>query len=384
MKLSQPIPFNIPYLTGHEEIRLKQALDDRKLHGDGDFTNICQQWFVKALNADRAFLTSSCTLGLEMATLVAGLGPGDEVLVPDFTFVSTAQCVALRGAKPVLCDIRKDTLNIDETRLNEAISPDTRAIIPVHYAGVSAEMNAIRNFAKEHNLLVIEDAAQAIGCYYDKKPAGSFGDMAVFSFHSTKNVHCGEGGMVVVNNPEFSEHCEIAWEKGTDRRSFLEGHVEKYQWQALGSSFLASEITAAILSVQLEFAEEINRRRLSIWETYSSAFRPWERKGLVQLPTIPENVSHNGHMFYMILPSTELRSALIKVLKQRNITAVFHYTPLHESNGGREHCRPGMDLPVSSDLPHRLLRLPLYPDLSPDEQARVIEAINDFFEKCCA
>ncbi|MEM7069986.1 MAG: aminotransferase class I/II-fold pyridoxal phosphate-dependent enzyme, partial [Pseudomonadota bacterium] len=242
MSTSSEVLFNKPYLTGRESDAIEAALAAGKIHGDGEFTHKCQQHFVEQLNADGAFFTGSCTAGLDMSALVAGLKTGDEVLVPDYTFVSSAQCVALRGATPVLCDIRPDTLNLDESRLEEALTENTKAIIPVHYAGVSAEMDVINEFAKKHQLLVIEDAAQAIGCTYHGKPVGSRGDISVFSFHSTKNIHCGEGGMVVVNNPEFTDRCAVSWEKGTDRRNFMAGQVEKYQWQDLGSSFLASEI----------------------------------------------------------------------------------------------------------------------------------------------
>lgn len=375
------IPFNKPYLTGDEVKAVESALSDGKIHGDGRFTKQCHEWFVQKLGASSAYLTGSCTLGLEMATLVANINSGDEVLVPDFTFVSTAQCVALRGATPVLCDVRHDTLNIDETRLAEALTSKTKAIMPVHYAGVSAEMNAIREFANEHNLLIIEDAAQAIGCSYHNKPVGTIGDMSVFSFHSTKNVHCGEGGMVVVNNPEFSERCSIAWEKGTDRRRFLEGNVEKYQWQELGSSFLASEITAAMLSVQLAAEGEINTRRRDIWQRYDDVLGQYSTGGKIGTPSIPEGVEHNGHLYFIVLPDQSARTALISELKEQKINAVFHYTPLHESSGGKRYCRQGMDLRNASELPHRLLRLPLYPDLSIQEQDRVIETVSSFVER---
>ncbi|MEM9279425.1 MAG: dTDP-4-amino-4,6-dideoxygalactose transaminase [Pseudomonadota bacterium] len=381
MAISSNIPFNSPYLTGDEQSAINEALSAGKIHGDGEFTQKCQRWFTERLGASSAHLTGSCTSGLDMASLVAGFGPGDEVLVPDFTFVSSAQCVALRDATPVLCDIRDDTLNMDETRLEEALTDKTKAIIPVHYAGVSAEMNSIREFADKHNLLIIEDAAQAIGCSYHEKPVGMVGDMSVFSFHSTKNVHCGEGGMVVVNNPEFSEKCSIAWEKGTDRSRFMEGRVEKYQWQALGSSFLASEITAAMLSVQLNAEQEINDRRRVIWQRYNDALGQYSGSGKIKTPYIPDGVVHNGHMYFIILPDQNSRSALISELEEKNISAVFHYTPLHESNGGKKYCKQGMELRNASDLPHRLLRLPLYPDLSHDDQSRVIDMVFEFVER---
>ncbi|MGI9350695.1 MAG: dTDP-4-amino-4,6-dideoxygalactose transaminase [Rhizobiaceae bacterium] len=376
-----PIPFNIPHLTGNEIAAIESALAAGKIHGDGEFTDQCQRWFVSNLAANSAHLTGSCTIGLDMTALVAELKAGDEVLVPDFTFVSTAQCIALRGATPVLCDIRADTLNLDESRLEEALTEKTKAIIPVHYAGVSAEMDEITGFARKHGLLVIEDAAQAIGCSYRGKPVGSMGDMSVFSFHSTKNIHCGEGGMVVVNNPAFSDRCTIAWEKGTDRRQFLEGQVEKYQWQELGSSFLASEVTAAMLWAQLQQEKNINDRRRTIWQKYHEAFVKFAAAELVQLPSVADHIKHNGHLFYLILPEAKNRSALIEHLKQKKINAVFHYTPLHESSGGKKYCQQGMELTNAASLPHRLLRLPLFPGLSEEDQDRVIEAVTDFLER---
>ena len=341
---------------------------------------ICHDWFTERLACKSAFLTQSCTLALELATLVAEIGPGDEVLVPDFTFVTTAQAVALRGATPVLCDIRSDTLNIDESRLEEALTEKTRAIIPVHYAGISAEMEKISAFARKHGLIVIEDAAQAIGCSYHGDPVGIHSDMAAFSFHATKNIHCGEGGMLAINNADFSDRAAIAWEKGTDRRQFTEGRVEKYQWKALGSSYLASEITAAMLSVQLAQVDVVNRKRLEIWNRYHDAFAALDQRGIVKRPTVPAGIVHNGHIFYLVLPTNEIRSRMMKTLRQNNIETTFHYTPLHQSDGGQKYCRQGMALDIAADLPHRLLRLPLYPDLSDKQQSRVIEVSLNFLD----
>jgi len=375
------IPFNKPYLTGNEVQAIEAVLNTGKIHSGGEFTQKCQDWFIKEMDADAAFLTASCSSGLEMAMLAAGIAPGDEVLVPDFTFVSTAQCVALRLATPVLCDIRADTLNLDENRLEEAITTKTKAVLPVHYAGVSAEMHAINSFAEKYNLLVIEDAAQAIGCTYHNKPVGSLGDISVFSFHSTKNIHCCEGGMVVSNSKKFTNKCAIAWEKGTDRRQFLEGQVEKYQWQTLGSSFQASEVTAALLWEQLQVEKTVNDRRRALWKKYNDSFLPYANQGKINVCQVPENVTHNGHLFYLILPNQEARSHLIHQLKECFIDAVFHYTPLHASIGGKKYCRQGMELDCSSTLPNRLLRLPLYPDLSDSDQGRVIDIVSDFLDR---
>lgn len=375
---SDIIRFNVPNLVGTELDAIKKALDDKVLHGDGKFTKHCQNWFTKQLSCRAALMTPSCTLALELATLISGIGPGDEVLVPDYTFVTTAQSVALRGATPVLCDIRDDTLNLDENRLSEALTKKTKAIMPVHYAGISTEMDTLTNFARENNLLVIEDAAQAIGCTYKTKALGNLGDMSAFSFHATKNIHCGEGGMLAINNPDYIDPAIIAWEKGTDRRQFTEGRVEKYQWQTLGSSFLASEISAAMLSAQLGDIEAINHKRLKIWGRYFEAFEAAEKRGVVRRPGLPQHISHNGHLFYLILPDTDSRKAMIAFLKKEGIETTFHYTPLHQSDGGRKYCRQGMDLHNAADLPHRLLRLPIYPDLTISEQDKVIEYINKF------
>lgn len=377
----EKIQFNIPNLVGGELYSIEQALKNRTLHGDGDFTRACQKWFVDQLGCHTALLTPSCTLALELATLISVIGPGDEVLVPDFTFVTTAQSIALRGATPVLCDVRSDTLNIDERRLAEALSSKTKAIMPIHYAGISAEMDTIIEFAEEHKLLVIEDAAQAIGCTYKGRPLGSLGDMAAFSFHATKNIQCGEGGMLAINNENFSDAGIIAWDKGTDRRQFSEGRIDKYQWKALGSSFLASEITAAMLKVQLKQATSVNDRRLAIWNRYNAAFAPAVQRGVVKCPSLPLNITHNGHLFYLLLPNSDLRKALIQDLRDHGIEATFHYTPLHQSEGGQRYCRKGMSLDNGSDLPQRLLRLPIYPDLDIEKQLRVIERVNSFLAK---
>ncbi len=375
------IPFNIPFLAGGEQTAIIDALSERTLHGDGRFGGICQDWFKERLGVQTALMTPSCSLALDLAMLLLQLEPGDEVLVPDFAFVTTAQCVALRSAVPVFCDIRADTLNIDESRLEEALTPRTKAIIPVHYGGVCAEMDAITSFAKDHDLRVVEDAAQAIGCTYKGREAGSLGDMAAFSFHATKNIQCAEGGMFLASNADFADAAPIAWEKGTDRRNFMEGRVDKYQWMSLGTSFAASELNAAMLSVQLAFEEIIRSKRLGLWHRYLDAFQNEVQRGVVRICDVPAHCTHNGHLFYLILPDKASRDGLLRHLHAKNIGSTFHYVPLHDSIAGCTYGRIGMALDNAVDLPHRLIRLPLFMDMSNDQQHRVIEATMTFLER---
>ncbi len=375
------IPFNRPYLTGRENEALGKALSDRVLHGDGPFTKACQDRIVKDLDCAGALMTPSCSLALDLSMLVAGIGPGDEVLVPDFTFVTTAQCVALRGATPVFCDIRADTLNLDESRLEEALTANTKAIIPVHYAGVCADMDAINDFASKHKLLVVEDAAQALGSSYRGRAAGSLGHMAAFSFHATKNVQCGEGGMLTINDPSLVDAATIAWEKGTDRRKFLEGRIDKYQWKSLGTSFVPSELNAAMLAVQLDEMPAINNKRRIIWDRYHDAFMAAGQRGVVRRPSVPENLEHNGHLYYLIMPDRDARDRLLRHLKSSGISATFHYVPLHATEGGKKHGRTGMALKNAVDMPDRLIRLPVFPELSVHDQDRVISTTLDFIGK---
>lgn len=377
--MASPIPFQIPALTGQESCRIAEALAHRHLHGDGRFTQACQDWFRRALDVPAALLTPSCTAALELAMLVAGIGPGDEVLIPDFTFVSTAQCVALRGAVPVFCDIRPDTLNIDETRLEEAITDRTRAIIVVHYAGIAVEMDAVTALARKHGLVVVEDAAQAIGCRYHGRALGGVGDMGAFSFHATKNVHCGEGGLLALGNPAFVDAAEIAREKGTNRRQFLEGRVDKYEWVSLGASYLPSEVTAAMLLAQLDGIDTILPPRRARWDQYHAAFAGLESAGHVRRPTVPDGCAHQGHIFYLLLNTPADRTALLQTLKAAGIQAPFHYVPLHASQGGQRYGRAGMALTYAADLPHRLIRLPLYTDLTEADAQRVIDAVHAHF-----
>ena len=348
-------------------------------HGGGRFGDFCQSWFCDLLNAKMALMTTSCSLALDLSMLLADLETGDEVLVPDFAFVTTAQCVALRGAVPVFCDIRPDTLNIDERRLEEALTPKTKAIIVIHYGAVCAEMDAINSFAQKHNLLVVEDAAQAIGATYHARYAGCLGDMAAFSFHATKNIQCAEGGMLVVNQHLLQNQAPIIWEKGTDRQEFLKGRIEKYQWRTLGTS-IGSELNAAMLSAQLEMTSVVAKHRNAIWQKYHDAFVSYSQSGLIDMAQVPEHCYHNGHLFYLILPDCEIRNQFLDYLRSHNIQAAFHYQPLHESTGGQKYGRKGMDMPIATTLPHRLVRLPLYYSLSPIQQDRIISVSTQFLD----
>lgn len=381
MSAGEPIPFNLPYLAGNEQKALSSAVSDRVLHGDGRYGKQCQQCYEARMGAPAALMTPSCSLALDLAMLLARIKPGDEVLVPDFTFVTTAQCVALRGATPVFCDIRSDTMNLDEARLHEALTPATRAIIPIHYGGVCAEMDAINRFACDHDLLVVEDAAQAIGASYHDRPAGSLGDMAAFSFHATKNIQCGEGGMLIVNNRELQDAAHIAWEKGTNRRRFAQGRVDKYQWTSLGTSFVCSELNAAMLAGQLSMSDAVQTQRRMLWRTYETAFHPHAEKLGIGLARIPDHCVHNGHLFYLIFPDPASRNAFQAHLHGQGIQAHFHYVPLHTTKGGRHYGRMGMELHNAAILPDRLVRLPMFFDLTVDQQQRIIDVSLEFLER---
>ncbi len=354
------IPFNKPYMTGKELWNIAQAHAAGHLSGDGAFTRHCNAWLERRIGCRRALLTHSCTAALEMAAILADIGPGDEVIMPSFTFVSTANAFALRGGVPVFVDIRPDTLNLDERLIEAAITPRTRAIVPVHYAGVGCEMEVILDIARRHGLLVIEDAAQGILSTYAGRPLGSFGQLAALSFHETKNVIAGEGGALLINDPELIERAEIIREKGTNRSQFFRGQVDKYTWVDVGSSYLPGEIIAAFLAAQLEDADAITRRRLAIWDRYHAAFAPLEAAGLVQRPEVPLNCVHNAHMYYLLLPSLAARTAFIERLKAAGIQSVFHYVPLHEAPAGRHYGRASGELPVTCELSDRLVRLPLW------------------------
>lgn len=370
-----PIPFNRPYMTGGELANIERAYDKGMLSGNGMFSKACET-SIEALTASpRALLTHSCTSALEMAAILLDLKPGDEVIMPAYTFVSTANAVVLRGAKPVFCDIRPDTLNIDETKILELITPRTRSIWVVHYAGVSCEMAPILELARRHNLTVVEDAAQGISATYDGHPLGSLGDFGTLSFHETKNITCGEGGALLVNDPHYVDRAEIIQEKGTDRRSFLRGEVDKYTWQDAGSSCLLGELAAAFLKAQLDDAEAIAAKRLASWDYYHSCFKSLEVTGSVRRPIVPASCQHNAHMYYLILASQYDRALVLRQLREKGIYAVFHYVPLDTSPAGRRFAADTHPLPVTADLAARVIRLPFWTGIETKTQDTVVEAV---------
>ncbi len=370
------LTFNRPYATGREFGYIHEAIENRHLSGNGPFTARCAHWLAGRLHAQAALLTFSCTSALEMAAILAGLEPGDEVIMPSFTFVSTASAVALRGAVPVFVDIRPDTLNLDEDRVAAAVTNSTKAILPVHYAGVGCEMDALLSIAEEHDLLVIEDAAQGICASYRDRPLGGIGHLGALSFHETKNVTCGEGGALLVNDPLWVEKAEILQEKGTNRSQFFRGQVDKYTWVELGSSFLTSEINAAFLWAQLEEADEITARRLEIWQAYHDLFAPLEEKGVLRRPVIPAACSHNAHMYYLLTNDPHARSVLIDDLGRQEIQAVFHYIPLHSSPAGQRYGRVDGSLDVTDRVSDCLVRLPLSVGMREADVVRVASAVE--------
>jgi len=354
------IPFNKPYMTGKELGYISEAHAKGQLSGDGEFTRRCSAWLEQRTGCDKALLTHSCTAALEMSAILSNLVPGDEVIMPSYTFVSTANAFVLRGAVPVFVDIRSDTLNLDETKIEQAITDRTRAIVPMHYAGVACEMDAIMEIARRHGLTVIEDAAQGIMSAYKGRPLGSIGHMGTLSFHETKNIISGEGGAILLNGEQQARRAEIIREKGTNRKAFFRGEVDKYSWVDIGSSFLPSDMIAAYLWAQMEEAEAITRRRLVMWDTYHRELEALEAQGLLRRPVIPEACRHNAHMYYILLPSAEKRSLLMDYLRSKGINTVFHYVPLHSSEMGSMHGRPAGSLDQTTDLAARLLRLPLW------------------------
>lgn len=376
----EPIPFNKPCLIGKEQTYILDAIvNQRALCGNGYYTKKCTAIMEKAYGTKKALLTTSCTAALEMASILLDLQPGDEVITPSYTFVSTVNAFVLRGAKPVFVDIRRDTMNIDENLIEAAITPKTKAIFVVHYAGVAAEMDTIMALAKKHNLYVVEDAAQAVDSTYKGRALGAIGHLAAYSFHETKNYTCGEGGALLINDERFIERAEIILEKGTNRKKFIDGLVDKYSWVDIGSSFVLSELNAAYLYAQLEHKADILQKRLSIFKHYADGLKSLEKKG-VHLPVVPQECTQNGHMFYIVLESKQQRSALIKYLKEKNIMAVFHYIPLHSAEMGVRSAGKLYNLPVSDYISERLLRLPFYYDLTDAEQQSVIQAVCDFFK----
>jgi len=354
------IPFNKPYMTGRELSYIAEAHANNKLAGGGPFTRRCHAWLEQTTGCSKALLTHSCTAALEMAAMLADIQPGDEVIMPSYTFVSTANAFVLRGGVPVFVDIRPDTLNIDETRIEAAITPRTKAIVPVHYAGVACEMDTIMAIAERHHLLVIEDAAQGVQANYRGRPLGSIGHLGCYSFHETKNIISGEGGALLINDPALAERAEMIREKGTNRSKFFRGQVDKYTWVDLGSSYLPGEIIAAFLWAQMEEADSITARRLAIWERYHAAFESLEQSGRVRRPVIPDGCAHNAHMYYLLFRDLEDRTQFIDAMKAQGVKCVFHYVPLHNSPCGQKVSRVSADLAVTEELADRLVRLPLW------------------------
>ena len=375
------IPFNVPPFTGKEFEYMHEAVNNHKICGDGPFTKKCDEWMEKRFNAKKVMLTTSGSSALDMAALLCGLQPGDEVILPSFTFSSTANSFVLAGAKLVFVDIRPDTMNIDEKKIEAAITDKTKVICPVHYAGVACEMDTIMDIAKKHNLMVVEDAAQAVMSTYKGKACGAIGDFGCFSFHETKNYSMGEGGAIVINNEKYIEKAEILREKGTNRSQFFRGQVAKYNWVDFGDSYLQSDLNAAYLWAQLEMADDINNNRLETWNSYYEAFKPLEEKGIITLPTIPEGCVHNAHMFYIKCKDLETRQDYIQFMRSFDIGCVFHYVPLHSAPAGLKFGRfDGEDEHTTPDS-DRLVRLPMYYDMSKEDIQEVIDKTLEYFDE---
>jgi dTDP-4-amino-4,6-dideoxygalactose transaminase len=380
LKNKNKIAFNVPHLSGKEIHFIQDAVGSGKISGDGYFTELCQSFFEKRFGFGKCLLTTSCTDALEMAAILCDIQPGDEVILPSFTFVSTANAFVLRGAKIVFCDSHKDRPGIDENSIEVLITTKTKVIVPVHYAGIACDMDKIMDLANKYNLFVVEDAAQAIDSYYigkngEKRALGSIGHLAAFSFHETKNIISGEGGMLAINDMQFAKRAEIIWEKGTNRSSFFRGEVDKYGWVDIGSSFLPSEITAAFLWAQIENIQDIQNKRLSIWNTYFEGLKSWSKDNGVALPCIPNFASNNAHIFYLVLPDEKKRETFISKLRAEGIYAVFHYLSLHKSSYYFDK-HDGRELPNSDFYSDCLVRLPFYYDLSEMDQQSVIDCIR--------
>ena len=375
------IPFNKPPYTGNEEKYVLESMSSSKISGDGDFTKKCHKWFEEKLNCKKALLTTSCTHALEMAAILLDVKEGDEIIMPSYTFVSTANAFVLRGARIVFVDIRPDTMNIDETKIEAAITNKTKVIVPVHYAGVGCEMDAIMDIALKYNLFVVEDAAQAMMSSYNGKALGTIGHLGTFSFHETKNyTSAGEGGLLIVNDDRFKDRAEIIREKGTNRSLFFRGMVDKYSWVDIGSSYLMNDVSAAYLWGNIEKVEKINKERLRVWGKYYSGLKQLENNGFISLPTIPENCRHNAHMFYVKIKNLKERTALLKHLSDNDILSVFHYIPLHSSESGLKFGRFSADDKFTTQESERLIRLPMYFGLDDSEVLKVINSIIYFFK----
>ena len=373
------IDFNIPPFTGKELEYVKQAVDAHKICGDGQFTKKCNAWLEQHFHAQKVLLTTSGSSALDMAALLCGIQPGDEVILPSFTFSSTANAFVLAGAALAFVDIRPDTMNIDETKIESAITQKTKVIVPVHYAGVACEMDTIMDIARRYGLKVVEDAAQGVMSYYKGRALGTIGDFGCYSFHETKNYSMGEGGALVINDCNYNDAAEILREKGTNRSKFFRGQVDKYTWVDFGDSYLPSDMNAAYLLAQLEVAEEINQNRLETWNAYYKAFHPLEEKGIIELPTIPKDCVHNAHMFYIKLSCLEERTRFINFMREREIWCVFHYVPLHSAPAGLKFGRfQGQDNWTTKES-ERLVRLPLYYNLTKENREFVIKSVKEFF-----
>ena len=370
------IPFNRPYMTGKELYYIEEAKRLNKLAGDGPFTQRCHQWIEQYTASKKALLTHSCTAALEMSALLLNIQPGDEIIMPSYTFVSTANAFVLRGGIPVFVDIREDTLNLDERLIEAAITSRTKAIVPVHYAGVACEMDTIMEIARRHRLHVVEDAAQGVMASYKGRALGSIGDLGAYSFHETKNVISGEGGALLVNHPALSLRAEVIREKGTDRGRFFRGEVDKYTWQEVGSSFLPGELTAAFLWAQLEEAESITQNRMDSWNRYHQMLEGLEFTGAVRRPIIPAECQHNAHMYYVLLAPGIDRQRMLEKLKQDNIHSVFHYVPLHSSPAGLRYGRQHGAMTNTDTLSERLIRLPLWIGLTEEKQAGIVDSLQ--------
>ena len=371
------IPFNKPYLAGKELDYITQASARGHLSGDGFFTKQCHSWLKDYTGSSKALLTHSCTAALEMSALLLDIAPGDEIIMPSYTFVSTASAFVLRGGVPVFVDIRSDTLNIDERLIEAAITKRTKAIVPVHYAGVACEMDTIMSIAHKHGLKVVEDAAQGVMASYKGRVLGSIGDLGAYSFHETKNVISGEGGALLVNDPELVLRAEIIREKGTDRSRFFRGEVDKYTWQEVGSSFLPGEITAAFLLAQLERASDITKQRIRIWEFYHTLLETLEADGLLRRPIVPLECKHNAHIYYVLVPPKADRQKILEALKCNGINAIFHYIPLHSSPAGIRYGRAHSELTVTDSVSQRLIRLPLWVGLTEEQQTKVVSVLRE-------
>ncbi|AZE21916.1 dTDP-4-amino-4,6-dideoxygalactose transaminase [Pseudomonas chlororaphis subsp. aureofaciens] len=374
--MNRHIPFNWPHMTGKELYYIAESHFNGRLAGDGPFTKHCHKWLEERTGCSKALLTHSCTAALEMSALLLDIEPGDEIIMPSYTFVSTANAFVLRGGVPVFVDIREDTLNLNEELIESAITDRTRAIAPVHYAGVACEMDSIIALARNHNLKVVEDAAQGVMATYKGRELGSIGDLGAYSFHETKNVISGEGGALLVNDPELALRAEIIREKGTDRTRFFKGEVDKYTWQEVGSSFLPGELIAAFLWAQLEEADRITQARLASWDRYHKLLEPLESRGILRRPIIPEECQHNAHMYYVLLAPDIERQVVLNKFKSQEISSVFHYIPLHSSPAGQRYGRTHGDLEVTNYQSKRLVRLPLWAGITEEQQRRVVETLS--------